>query len=207
MEEKDSESDLQPSCGTIHSMATQANVVRLTPDEYLRAEAQSEVRHEFVRGQLFDMVGGTENHNTISLNIASALREQLRGQPCRVFIADMKIRIAAADVFYYPDVFVTCDSRDLDPYFKEHPSIIVEVLSETTEGTDRREKFLAYELLENLLEYVLVQQRRREIEVFRRRSPDNAWTKSFYKGTATVTFESINASLTMQQIYEGLDIV
>ena len=71
----------------------------------------------------------------------------------------MKLRIAAADVFYYPDVFVTCDKRDRDPYFKEHPTGIMEVLSETTEGTDRREKFLAYELLENLLEYVLVRQR------------------------------------------------
>jgi Uma2 family endonuclease len=148
-------------------MPTQA-LLRLSPDEYLRAEAQGKIRHEFVRGQLFDMVGGTDTHNLISLNIASALRERLRGGPCRVFMADMKVRIAAAEVFYYPDVFVSCDSRDRKPYFKEYPSLMVEVLSDTTDGTDRREKFLAYELLESLKEYVLVQQCRREVEVFQR---------------------------------------
>ncbi len=187
-------------------MSTQAHVVRLTPKEYLRAEARSEIRHEFVRGQLFNMVGGTDTHNLISLNIAAGLREHLRGQPCRVFIADMKVRVATTDVFYYPDVFVTCDSRDRDPYFKERPSIIVEVLSETTEGTDRREKFLAYELLESLQEYVLVQQSRPEVEVFRRKSRDSAWTKSVHTGTEDVTFESVNVSLTLSQIYEGLDL-
>ena len=79
----------------------------MTPDEYLYAEERGQIRHELVRGQLFDKVGGTDTHNLISLNIASGLREQLRGQLCRVFMADMKVRVAAADVFYYPDVFVT----------------------------------------------------------------------------------------------------
>ena len=77
-----------------------------------------------MRGQLFERVGGTDTHNRISLNIASGLREQLRGRPCRVFMADMKVRVAAADAFYYPDVFVTCDSGDREAYFKEHPCLI-----------------------------------------------------------------------------------
>ena len=144
-------------------MSTQAHVIRVKPHEYLRAEERGEIRHEFVRGQLFDMVGGTDTHNLISLNIASGLREHLRGRPCRVFMADMKVRVAPADVYYYPDVFVTCDSRDQESYFKERPCLIVEVLSATTEGTDRREKFLAYELLQSLEEYLLVQQSRREV--------------------------------------------
>jgi Uma2 family endonuclease len=186
-------------------MSTQA-LLRLSPDEYLRVEAQSEIRHEFVRGQVFDMVGGTDTHNLISLNIASALRERLRGRPCRVFMADMKVRIAAAEVFYYPDVFVTCDSSDRKPYFKEHPCLIVEVLSETTEGTDRREKFLAYESLESLKEYVLVQQSRRELEVFRRGSAHSPWTKSSHVDDQEVDFPSLGISLTLSQIYEGLDL-
>lgn len=186
-------------------MSTQA-LHRLSHDEYLRAEAQSEIRHEFVRGQVFEMVGGTEIHNLISLNIASDLRERLRSRPCRVFMADMKVRIAAADVFYYPDVFVSCDPSDRKPYFKEHPCLIVEVLSETTEGTDRREKFLTYELLESLREYVLVQQSRREVEVFRRASAKGPWTKSIHSDDQEVYLASLSVSLTLSQIYEGLDL-
>ena len=187
-------------------MSTQARVIRLTPEQYLHAEERGEIRHEFVRGQLFDRVGGTDTHNLISLNIASGLRDHLRGQSCRVFMSDMKVRVAAADVFYYPDVFVTCDSGDRETYFKEKPCLIVEVLSESTAGTDRREKFLAYELLESLKEYVLVQQKSREVELFRRSSPDGAWTKSVYAGSEEVVFESLNVSLTLSQIYEGLDL-
>ena len=187
-------------------MSTEAHVIRLTPEEYLRAEEQGEIRHEFVRGQLFDMVGGTDTHNLISLNIASGLREHLRGRPCRVFMADMKVRVAPADVFYYPDVFVTCDSRDRESYFKECPCLIVEVLSESTEGTDRREKFLAYELLESLEEYLLVQQSRREVELSRRNSPGGEWTKSVHTGAEEVAFESLKVSLPLSQNYEGLDL-
>ena len=82
-------------------------------------------------------------------------------------MSDMKVRVAAADVFYYPDVFVTCNSDDRETYFKEQPCLIVEVLSESAAGTGRREKFLAYELLKSLKEYVLVQQKSREVELFR----------------------------------------
>ena len=179
----------------------------MTPDEYLYAEERGQIRHELVRGQLFDMAGGTDTHNLISLNIAFGLREHLRGQPCRVFMADMKVRVAAADVFYYPDVFVTCDSSDREAYFKEKPCLIVEVLSESAAGTDPREKFRAYELLKSLKDYLFVQHKSRELELLRRNSPDDAWIKSVYTGSEEVVFESLNVSLTLSQIYEGLDLV
>jgi len=178
----------------------------MTPDEYLYAEERGQIRHEFVRGQLFDMAGGTDAHNLISLNIASGLRDHLRGQSCRVFISDMKVRVATADVFYYPDVFVTCDSGDREAYFKEKPCMIVEVLSELAAGTDPREKFRAYELLKSLEDYLLVQQKSREVELFRRNSQDDAWTNSVYTGSEEVVFESLNVSLTLSQIYDGLDL-
>ena len=187
-------------------MSSQAHVIRVKPEEYLRGEERGEIRHEFVRGQLFDMVGGTDTHNLISLNIASGLREHLRDRACRVFMADMKVRVAPADVYYYPDVIVTCDSRDQESYFKERPCLIVEVLSATTEGTDRREKFLAYELLESLEEYLLVQQSRREVELFRRKSADSEWTKSVHTGGEEVALESLKLSLPLSQIYEGLNV-
>jgi Uma2 family endonuclease len=177
---------------------------RVTAEEYLGAEARGETRHEFVRGQLFDMVGGSDRHNLISLNIASGLRDRLRGGPCRVFMADMKVRVEAADVFYYPDVLVTCDPADRHPYYKERASLVVEVLSDTTEGTDRREKFLAYELLESVREYVLVHQSRREVEVFRRETRESAWVRSTHAGEDEVSFRSIGVSLPLFEIYEGL---
>lgn len=178
---------------------------RVTAEEYLGAEARGETRREFVRGQLFDMVGGTDRHNLISLNIASGLRERLRGGPCRVFMADMKVRVEAADVFYYPDVLVTCDPADRQPYYKERPALVVEVLSDTTEGTDRREKFLAYELLESVREYVLVHQSRREVEVFRRETRESAWVRSIHAGEDEVSFRSVGVSLALTEIYEGLN--
>lgn len=187
-------------------MSTQANIVRLTPQEYLRAEREGEVRHEYVRGQLFDMVGGTDRHNLICLNIASRLRELLRARPCRVFMADMKVRVAQADVFYYPDVLVTCDARDRELYFKELPCVIAEVLSETTEATDRREKFLTYELLKSLEEYLLVHQTHRKVELFRRDSPDSAWTKTVYTGAEEVRIPSLKVSLNLSDIYEDVDV-
>ena len=187
-------------------MSSPAPIIRLTPEEYLRVEVQGEIRHEYVRGQLFDMVGGTDIHNLISLNLASGLRAKLHARPCRVFMADMKVRVTKANVFYYADVFVTCDPGDTEPYFKEHPSLIAEVLSSSTEGTDRREKFLAYELLTSLKEYVLIHQSRREVELFRRDAPDQPWTRSTHAGDEEITFDSLDVSLQIAQIYEGLDL-
>lgn len=91
------------------------------------------------------MAGGSEDHNLITLNLAFALRTHLRGRHCRVNVADVKVRlqISEEDVFYYPDVMVACDPRNLDPYFKRFPQVLIEVLSPHTEQTDRREKFLS----------------------------------------------------------------
>lgn len=189
------------------SMASPAPVSRLSTEEYLRAEENGAVRHEYVRGQLFDRVGGTDAHNLICQNVAYGLREALRGGPCRVFVVDMKVRIASVRVFYYPDVFVTCDPDDREAYFKEKPSLVVEVLSDSTESIDRREKFLNYELVPSLREYVLVHQKRHEVEVFRRESPKAAWTKSVHTGDREeVRFESVGVTLAVSAIYEGLPV-
>jgi Uma2 family endonuclease len=101
--------------------------------EYLEAESKSELRHEYLGGQIFAMAGGSKAHNIITLNIASRLRSQLRGRACDVFMSDMKVKLSAANqnqtIFYYPDVVVTCSSEDRDNYFVNYPCVIVEVLS------------------------------------------------------------------------------
>src|SRR5262245_33555661 len=116
------------------------------------------------------MAGASEEQNFIATNLLAALHAHLRGQPCRVFMADMKVRlfISSDDVFYYPDLMVACDARDTDRYFKRYPRVLIEVLSPETERTDRREKFLSYTGIETLEEYVLVAQDRQQVTLFRR---------------------------------------
>ncbi|MBP8284083.1 MAG: Uma2 family endonuclease, partial [Chromatiaceae bacterium] len=152
-------------------MSNLARVHSITADAYLAGEIHSPIRHEYVAGEVFAMAGATEEHATIAGNLFALLRNQVRGGPCRVYIADMKLRVEAADAFFYPDVFVTCDPRDAtEPLAKRRPALICEVLSESTEAYDRGGKFAAYRTLESLNEYLLIDSRRRAVEVFRRQT-------------------------------------
>jgi Uma2 family endonuclease len=151
-------------------MEAAAALERVTVEEYLTAELRSEVRHEYLGGVVYAMAGASEEHNTLGLNLATALHGHVGDGPCRVFMVDMKVRlhVAREDVFYYPDLMVTCDPRDTERYFMRYPKVLIEVLSAETERTDRREKFFSYTSIETLQEYVLVAQARREVTVFRR---------------------------------------
>jgi Uma2 family endonuclease len=121
-----------------------APLTTITLAEYLAGEMTGQIKHEFVPGQVFAMSGVREQHNLITLNIATRLREKTRGGQCRVLVTDVKLRVEAADAFYYPDVMVCCDPADDDPYVKRSPIIVVEVLSRSTAAIDRREKLCAY---------------------------------------------------------------
>jgi Uma2 family endonuclease len=115
------------------------------------------------------MAGGTDAHVTLALNLWAMLRSHLRNRGCRAYALDMKARIEVLNRYYYPDVMVTCDDRDLTSNtFKRHPCLIVEVLSDSTEAFDRGDKFTDYRHLESLQEYVLISQTRPQVEVFRR---------------------------------------
>jgi Uma2 family endonuclease len=115
---------------------------RMTPEAYLAYEQDQPVRHELVDGYLYAMTGGSDRHEEIALNLASALRVHLRGGSCRVYKGDLKIRVA--DDFYYPDVFVRCGADRGDPYFKTDPVLVAEVLSPGTQRYDRGDKRLAF---------------------------------------------------------------
>lgn len=103
----------------------------ISVDEYIEGEQLSELRHEYIGGQVYPMSGGSEAHNMSCLNLASAFWNCFRGHPCRVFMADMKLRlnIVEDDIFYYPDLLVTCDPADAEKFYKTRPKVIVEVLS------------------------------------------------------------------------------
>ena len=119
------------------------------------------VKHEYGAGQIFAMVGVSRDHNRIALNLFKLLEAHLYGGPCQIYVAEVKVRVEKADAFYYPDIAVTCDASDTEKYYLTHPCLIVEVLSPSTEGIDRREKLMAYQQLESLQEYILYLRRKR----------------------------------------------
>lgn len=138
----------------------------ITPQDYLAAERVAEVRHEYLDGEVFAMVGASRRHATIVGNLFVALRQAARG--CQAYANDVKVRVEAANAFYYPDLVATCAGGDDAPYVVKDPVLVVEVLSDSTEAIDRREKRTNYQKIPSLREIVLVSQSERLVEVYRR---------------------------------------
>ena len=152
----------------------------VSPEDYLEGERISPIQHEYRQGEIYAMAGASDAHVTISLNLATLLRNHVRGSGCRAYMAEMKARIEQANIFYYPDVMVTCDERDKNPEdFKRYPCLIVEVLSPTTAAFDRGDKFADYRTLDTLQEYVLINQERVSVECFRR-NEEGLWVLYLY---------------------------
>ena len=172
--------------------------------DFLAWEETQAERHEFVRGEVFAMVGARRVHGLVSLNIAAALKNQLRGSVCRVFNETMKLQVAD-EVLFYPDVFVTCDPADLrtELVFRA-PTLVVEVLSPSTQANDRGGKFTWYRRLASLREYLLVDPDSREVQLFRRGS-DGLFTLHDLSGAPLVTLTSIDCQLPAEDIFDGLE--
>ncbi|MBI3901474.1 MAG: Uma2 family endonuclease [Nitrosomonadales bacterium] len=176
---------------------------KLSEQEYLHGELSSEIRHEYVDGEVYAMAGAGEAHNLIAGNIFAKLRDFVRGGSCRVFISDMKLHVQTWKAYYYPDILVTCDPTDNHSHFKERPSMVVEVLSPGTESTDRREKMLAYRTLSSLKEYVLVATDKQQVEIYRR-DEHNEWQLAAVRTDEPLFLESVGASLMLDEIYEDV---
>ena len=171
----------------------------LSVEDYLAGEKESQVRHEYVDGQVYAMAGASDRHNRIAGNIFARLSDHLAEGPCEPFISDMKIR-ASARLFYYPDVVVTCEAGG-DRYTKTQPVLIVEVLSPSTERIDRYEKLLAYRQVPSLQEYVLMAQERMLVEIYRR-SSDEEWEHEILTEPEDgLALKSVGLSLSLAQIY------
>ena len=178
---------------------------RFDADAYLVWEADQPDKSEFVAGEVFAMVGVRRAHATVALNVGAAMHEHLRGSPCLPFISDMKLRVAVADAFFYPDVMVTCDPRDRRAdLFVEHPKLIVDILSDATAAYDRGAKFASYRQIVELQEYVLIDIEARRVEVFRRQ-PGNEWLLHDYAGEPTCHFESVKLTMGMDAVFEDVD--
>jgi Uma2 family endonuclease len=178
---------------------------RLTEADYLLGELASEIRHEYVDGEVFAMAGAGEAHNLIAGNIFAKLRGLVRGGPCRVYISDMKLRVKTWKAYYYPDVMVACDPTDSEGNYKERPSLVVEVLSQSTERTDRREKMLAYRTLSVLREYLLVATDKQHVELYRRDAQDE-WQLTNLNPADGIHLESLGYDLSLNDIYEDVKL-
>jgi Uma2 family endonuclease len=178
----------------------------VSPEDYLQLEAQSPARHEYVAGRVYAMTGATLRHNILAGNLYAALRAHLKASPCRVFIEGVKLNVARDNAYYYPDVMVSCDPRlqtiANDAMVIDQPTVLIEVLSDSTEGVDRREKFFAYRKLASLKEYLLIAQNQQEIELFRRQG-DVGWERCVFSAGDELVVSSLDFRCPLAEVYEG----
>lgn len=186
-------------------MISGASSPKMTPTEYLDWEPQQELRYEYIDGDIVAMTGGTIPHNDIAINLLTILLPQIRAQGCRLNMADVKLQIDASGLYYYPDLIVSCDPRDLNARrFIQGPKLIVEVLSPGTADKDRGDKFRDYQSIDTLQEYLLINSEKISAECYRR-GEGRMWLYYPYTTGDTITLESLGISLTIEQLYTGIN--
>ena len=182
-------------------MAQAAQKTIFTAADYLAWEYTQLDRHEFLDGEVFAMAGAEDRHVTVSMNIAFALRHHLSGSPCRTFMSDMRLHVAAANSYFYPDVLVTCSALDLvSPMVKTEPKLIVEVLSPSTAAYDRGLKFSHYRSLASLEEYVLIDLDTRSTDCYRK-GADGLWVLHPFARGEPVSLASVALELSAAQLF------
>lgn len=179
-----------------------------TSDEYLELERKSNYKSEFLEGQIYAMSGGSPKHAGISANIIKKIGNQLEDGPCHVYTSDLKVRTTANGLFAYPDVTVICGNmifHDEEEDVIVNPTLLVEVLSRTTEAYDRGRKWAQYQSIASLQTYVLVSQNESRIEQFVRQ-PDDTWLLSTVAGMdKSIYLASIDCTLALSDVYKGID--
>lgn len=173
------------------------------PEEYLAFEADHPVKHEYRGGRTYAVAGSSNTHVMIAGNLFALLRSHLRGGGCRAYISDTKAHIQAIDTYYYPDLIVSCDPRDrVFDTFLRYPCLIVEVMSDLTEAFDRGDKFADYRRVDTLQEYVLVNQKRMSVDIFRRTS--GLWTMESYLEKSEIHLHSVDFRSAIELLYEDV---
>jgi Uma2 family endonuclease len=188
-------------------MSTQPKTF-LTPEQYLEIERKAEYKSEYYGGEMFAMAGAREAHNLIVPQTSSQLIQQLRGRPCRVYSNDMRVRVSATGLYTYPDVVVVRgEPRFLDEQRDTllNPTLVVEVLSPTTEAYDRGRKFEHYRSLESLKEYLLIASERAGAELFTRQ-PSGQWLlTAATRPEETIELQSVACRIALADIYEKVE--
>ena len=177
----------------------------LTPEEYLAVERQAEHKSEYVDGEMVAMTGASRRHNLIAFNITREISQQLRGRPCEGYASDMRVRVPSTRLYTYPDVVVVCGEPKFEDDYVDtllNPTLIIEVLSESTELYDRGKKFGFYRTIESLAEYLLVAQDECRIEQYVKQ-PDGRWLLADYRSLEDVVeLPSIQCQLTLSEVYD-----
>jgi Uma2 family endonuclease len=180
----------------------------LTPEEYLASERCADHKSEYFGGEVFAMAGASEAHNTLCVNISSEFRIQFRGRPCRTYANDMRVKVSTNGLYTYPDVIAVCGERIFDDTEQDtllNPTVIVEVLSPTTELYDRSKKFALYSGLDSLTDYLLVAQDRPHVELYTRHG-ESQWLLTVAESLeADIPIQSIGCTLALSAIYENVD--
>jgi Uma2 family endonuclease len=178
-----------------------------TAADYLAFERSNPGKHEFVDGKIVLQAGGSRNHALIGTNVTSSLHQQLRHRPCMVYGSDMRVVIPQARRYVYPDISVVCGSASFEDALDDtltNPTLIIEILSPSTERYDRGKKFQCYQTLDSFQEYLLIAQDTTMIEHFVRRS-DKLWTfDMIIDASAVIALTSIDCVLRIEDIYEKI---
>lgn len=180
----------------------------MTPEEYLAFERQAEYKNEYIDGEVFAMTGASRRHNIIAANITGELHRQLKGRPCEAYVSEMRVRIPRRG-YLYPDIVVVCDEPQLeDDHFDTllNPSVVIEILSESTERYDRGKKFSFYQTIKSLAEYLLIAQDESKIEQYVRQ-PDGRWLlASYHSPEDVVELASIQCPLAQREVYDKVSL-
>jgi Uma2 family endonuclease len=177
----------------------------LSPEEYLAIERSAEYKSEYVDGVMYTMAGGSERHNLIAANIIISIGVQLRNRPCRVYPSDLKVRVPNSKRFFYPDVSVVCGETKFADDEQDvilNPILIVEVLSESTAAYDRGKKFLSYQQIDSLQEYLLISQDEAIVEHYVRQNNDTWLYTKAISLEETIILPSIECEVALKDIYD-----
>ena len=181
-----------------------------TPEEYLALERQAQYKSAYYAGEIFAMAGASRWHNLIVTNVVRELSLQLKGRPCTTYPSDMRVKISATGLYVYPDVTVVCGEAQFEDTQQDtllNPTLIVEVLSDSTEAYDRGGKFAHYRKLASLMAYVLITQTKPHIEHYVRQ-PDNRWLLAEADSVHdTIRLPAIDCHLALAEVYDKVDIV
>ncbi|HKG15038.1 MAG TPA: Uma2 family endonuclease [Pyrinomonadaceae bacterium] len=177
----------------------------LTPEEYLAIERLNEHKSEYIDGEMVAMTGASRRHNLIAVNLSRDISQQLRGRPCESYASDMRVRVPSTRSYLYPDVVVVCGEPQFEDDYVDtllNPTVLVEVLSESTERYDRGRKFGFYRTIESLAEYVLVAQDECRVEQYSKQ-PDGRWLLTDHRSPGDVVgLASVQCALRLSEIYE-----
>jgi len=173
---------------------------KVSVDDYLEGEMLSTVKHEYIDGEVYAMAGASDIHNMIAGEMYALLLSHLRNSKYQTFIGDIKVR-ASKEVYYYPDVLVSCEQNPENPYFRNQPILIIEVTSPSTAHIDRREKLLFYQQMPSVQEYVVVDQHKMNVEVHRRQANGGWITYYFNESDDIVELASVELSIPLPEIY------